>query len=214
MSADGKIATSDRAFAAIASRLDRDRLDAMRAESDAVLIGAGTLRAEDPPLQVRDPARRRARRDRGLDELLTVVVLTRSCRLPATSRFFRDPARERVVLTTEDAARADEISRRGQVTVLRHGHRSVDLARGLADLKERNIHRLLLEGGGAVNAAFAAGDLIDELRLTLCPLLVGGATAPTPVDGQGFPPDRFPRMRLESVERSGDELFLRYLFAH
>jgi riboflavin-specific deaminase-like protein len=213
MSADGKIATADRSHAAISSRLDRDRLDAMRSESDAVLIGAATLRAEDPPLQVRDPARRRARRDRGLDELLTVVVLTRSCRLPATSRFFRDPAKERVVLTTEDAVRADEVARRG-VTLLRHGHRSVDLAGGLAVLKERGVDRLLLEGGGAANAAFAAGDLIDELRLTLCPLLVGGAVAPTPLDGEGFPADRFPRMRLESVERNGDELFLRYVFAH
>jgi riboflavin-specific deaminase-like protein len=212
MSVDGKIATADGRFASFSSRLDRDRMDVLRAESDAVLIGAGTLRAEDPPLQVRDPARRRDRREQGRDELLTVIILTASCDLPAKARVFEEPARERLVLTTEDAPRALAAGLAGRVETLRFGRGSVDLRAALSELRSRGIERLLVEGGGGVNASFLSEDLIDELAVTLCPVILGGREAPTPVEGAGFDRQSLRRARLESVEQEGGELFLRYSF--
>jgi riboflavin-specific deaminase-like protein len=212
MSADGKIATADGAFASFASRLDRDRVDQLRAGVDAVLIGAGTLRAEDPPLQIRDPARRRARREEGRDELLSLAILSASCELPAGARVFTEPARERYLLTTEGAPRPLPPELTERATVLRHGRGRVDLRTALADLKSRGIERLLVEGGGEVNAAFLTEDLLDELYLTLCPVIIGGIAAPTPVGGEGFTRSTLRRARLESMERRGGELFLRYLF--
>lgn len=212
MSADGKIATADGAFASFTSRLDRDRVDQLRAGVDAVLIGAGTLRAEDPPLQIRDPARRRARREAGCDELLSLAILSASCQLPVQARVFAEPALERYLLTTEDAPRPLLPGLAERATVLRHGRGRVDLRTALADLRSRGIKRLLVEGGGEVNATFLAEDLLDELYLTLCPVIVGGTAAPTPVGGEGFARDTLRRARLDSVERRGGELFLRYSF--
>jgi 5-amino-6-(5-phosphoribosylamino)uracil reductase len=187
-------------------------MDLLRAEADAVLIGAGTLRAENPPLQVRDPARRRDRREKGRDELLTVIILTASCDLPDRARVFDEPARERLVLSTVDAPKALSAGLVDRVETLRFGQGQVDLAAALSALRERGIERLLVEGGGGVNASFLAADLIDELAVTLCPVILGGADAPTPVEGTGFDRETLRRARLESVEQEGGELFLRYTF--
>ena len=73
------------------------------------------------------------------------------------------------------------------------------------------IRELLLEGGGATNFAFLRDDLVDEIYLTLCPIVIGGGSSPTPVDGEGFAPENFKRFRLTESHRSGRELFLHYL---
>jgi len=215
VSADGKIDSVAREGGRFSSRLDRDRLDALRAEADALIVGAATVRAEDPPLRVRDPARRHRRLAEGRPEQLVVVVVTRSGRVPPAARFLREPAAARWLAVPDDLgaerlAPLRSVLAEGRLELVRCGHGGVEPALLLARLCERGCRTILIEGGGELLAAFLDRDLVDELRLTLCPTLLGGRAAPGLVGGEGWTLARRPRLRLVQFERVGDELFLRY----
>lgn len=172
----------------------------LRASADAVLVGATNLRADDPDLM---PSRLR-------------VVVTRSGQqvLP-TAKIF-DPALggEAVVAHASTMPEAKLASLRAKAVLVELGSADVDLSRLLRWLaSERGCRTVLCEGGGALVAGLFAARAIDELRLTLVPRVLGGSSAPTIVDGNGFEPDEMPDGRLVDVERIGDELFLRYEFA-
>lgn len=212
MSADGKITSAAREYAEFTSRRDKRNMDRLRAEADAVLVGAGTLRADDPPLQVRDPEMKEHRRALGKpDDLLTVVV-TASLRLDPGSRYFRSgPASSRIVATVEDAPRERLEALRGRAEIWELGHGRVDLPELLRRLRRRGVERLLVEGGGETNWTLFEHHAIDELHVTLAPCLFGGKDAPTPIEGAGLTMQARRRLRLVSVERHDDELFCRYL---
>lgn len=209
-SLDGKIAPADRGPVTFSSRADRAHLFALRDQAQAILVGAGTLRAEDPPL-LPDAARSAARVAAGLAADPLRVVVSGSLDLPLRGRALAPrPAAPVVLLAPEDApAERVQAARQAGHEVLLRGRGAVDLAAALAELERtRGATRVLCEGGGALNAALLAADLVDELWLTVCPVLLGGASAPTLVDGPGLPLPR--RARLREVRREGDELFLCY----
>jgi len=210
LSADGKIATADRGWAALGSRRDRDHVDALRAAADAVLIGAGTVRAEDPPIRIASAERRAARRAAGQPEHPLRIVLSASLDLPEGGRFLAASAARPLVLTTEDAPAARRAALAPGAEILAAGRGRVDLTLALAQLSGRGVGRLVVEGGGEVNAAFLEAGLVDEVHLTLCPLLLGGRLAPTPAGGTGFAGPDAPRLRLLSSETIGDEIVCRY----
>lgn len=188
-------------------------MDAIRAAADAIVVGAGTIRAEDPPIRIRRRAHRDARKTGGKPAHPVAVILSRSLELPLDGRFFQDTRVEKLVVTTEDAPpdRMDRI--RPLAELWQIGSGDVDIQALCAALRRRGIERLLVEGGGEVNRAFLHAGCVDEIYTTLCPLIIGGRDAPTPVDGEGFGPARFPALRLLSVERVDDELYLRYRVA-
>lgn len=211
-SLDGKIAPALGGGVAFTSRADRARLFRQRDLADAVLCGAATLRAEDPPL-LPTAARRAERVAAGRRPNPVRVVLSRSLDLPAAGRALRpEPEAPVVVLTTgaAPAERAAALEARG-ASVLRLGAGDVDLEAALARLeRDHGVARLACEGGGEVNAAMLAADLVDEVHLTLCPVVIGGRDAPTPVAGPGGPADAIRRARLTEHRRVGDELFVVY----
>lgn len=132
VSVDGKIDSVFHEGAGFSSRLDHDRLDELRAIGDALVVGAGTIRSEDPPLRVRDPARRRQREAAGHSEELTVVVVSRTGRVPSTARFLREPAQARILALPEDAPSEGlkELQPHvdaGKLEVLRAGRGAVDV---------------------------------------------------------------------------------------
>jgi 5-amino-6-(5-phosphoribosylamino)uracil reductase len=103
---------------------------------------------------------------------------------------------------------------RAHATLLELGRSRVDVARLLEWLAtERGCKVVLCEGGGVLVSALFAAHAVDELYLTLVPRILGGAGAPTIVEGDGFEPDVIPDAKLVSADRVGDELFLRYDFA-
>ncbi len=216
ISLDGKIDSAAREGGGFSSREDRERLDAYRAEADALVVGAGTVRAEDPPLAIRSAERRRRRLEEGRAEELTVVVVSASGELPATARFLDEPARARWLVVPEmlDPKRLDDalVRRIGAGTLELHriGAERVDLAALVRRLDEAGHARILVEGGGELIAAFLEADALDELRVTLCPCLLGGRAAPTLVGGEGWPLAGRRALRLIACEPVGDELFLRY----
>ncbi|RMF76069.1 MAG: 2,5-diamino-6-(ribosylamino)-4(3H)-pyrimidinone 5'-phosphate reductase [Acidobacteria bacterium] len=214
VSADGKIDSARREGGGFQSRLDRDRLDALRAQADALVVGARTIRAEDPPFRVRDPARRHRRRELGRPEQPLVVVVSRSGRIPADARVLREPAGGRLLAMPRDApAPSPELEtavRQGLLEIVRCGERDVALDELLDELARRDVRRVLVEGGGETLAGFVEQDLLDELCVTVCPVLLGGRDAPTAVEGRGLPVARRRHLELLELERAGGELFLRY----
>lgn len=219
ISVDGKISSSRYEGAGFSSRLDRDRVDQLRSEADAVIVGAGTIRSEDPPLHIRDPARRHQRREAGRPEELIVVVVSASGRIDPAARFLRDPAAARYLAVPEDLP-DDALTRlapaidAGTLSVLRLGSGGVDLRALVARLAQRGCRTLLCEGGGELLASLLAADLLDELRVTLCPTLIGGRQAPTLVGGEGWPLAQRRLLQLVSCEQKGDELYLHYQVGH
>ena len=210
MTADGKITSAHGEYPHFTSDYDQDRMDELRAEADAVGVGAGTLRADNPPLQVRSDAASIKRRALGKTKPLSTVVVSRGLNLDPTSRFFSDPSGERIVATTEEAPadRVAALSERAQVWQLGRG--GVDLGAMVTRLHEHGVERLLVEGGAQLNWAFVTADLFDELYITLAPALLGGSTAPTIVGGPGLRMAEQRRLELLDVHREGDELFCHY----
>jgi len=194
MTLDGKIAASDRSSRWITGEAARREAHRLRSECDAIVVGIGTVLADDPALTVRlDPP--------GPREPLRVVVDSR-CRLPLTARLIAsgDPGRV-VVAVGDDApgAHVEALVSRG-VTVLhcksREGH--VDVSDLCGRLFGLDVRGLLLEGGSELSWAFVEAGLVDRVAVFVAPILLGGAGAPTPVGGRGLPLGG--GMRLRSVE--------------
>jgi len=213
MSLDGKIASVRREFPRFPSRADRRMMDRIRARADAVLVGAGTLRAADFPLRVRSASLKRQRRLSGRPEQPLNVLLSASLAVPLDGRFFSATDTRRLVVTTLEAPRhrVRAAARTAEVLVL--GPRTIAPRRLARELRSRGIRQLLLEGGGATNFRFFQEGLVDEVFLTLCPVVIGGAASPTPVDGAGFTPEHFIRLRMISCRRQGEEVFLHFRVA-
>jgi riboflavin-specific deaminase-like protein len=209
-SIDGKITTSARGKTRFTSDADRRAMDAVRAGCDALLIGAGTLRAEDPPLQVKDPALRRRRLEDGRPETLVNVLLSATLRVPVEGRFFTAPGIRRIVATVEEAP-DDVVRRLGESSeVLKLGRGRVGIPALLGALASRGIGRLLVEGGGEVNAAFLEADCVDEIFLTIAPVVIGGRDSPTACEGEGFAPEEFRRFELVDSRTEAGDVFLHY----
>jgi 2,5-diamino-6-(ribosylamino)-4(3H)-pyrimidinone 5'-phosphate reductase len=211
MTADGKITSAEREYPRITSDLDRETMDRLRAEADAIVVGAGTLRADDPPLHVREAGMRAYRASMGKPVGLVRVVVTASGGIDLASRFFEDePDGVRIVATVEGADPDRLAALEGQAEVWRLGRDQVDLRLMLERLGRRGVERVLVEGGGELNWCFFRDDLVDELYVTVAPGLLGGRDAPTLLEGEGFSMDLQKRLRLLELRREGDEIYCRY----
>ena len=191
---------------------DLDRVDEVRASCDAILVGANTVRRDDPRLLVRSERRRADRVDRGLTADPIKVTMTRTGGLSPTARFFATGGAAKVVYCPRQAE-PEVRARLGAVADVVAVPGSVDLAAVLADLADRGVGRLLVEGGGDVLTRFLAAGLVHELHLALAPFFVADPRAPRWVGAGPLPfgPDR--PMRLLDSTRIGDLVLLRYALA-
>lgn len=212
MSADGYIDDASDRRLILSDEADLDRVDDLRAGCDAILVGAGTIRRDDPRLRVRSAARREDRVGRGLPASPVRVTLTASGLDPA-ARFFADDGIERLVYAPAAAA-GPVAGRLGAAATVVAWPEPPSLEWLLADLAGRGIGRLMVEGGAAVLGQFLAGGLADELQLAVAPLLVADEAAarlvalPLTLGGR---PARWPReLRLAETGRSGRMALLRY----
>ncbi|HKQ60647.1 MAG TPA: dihydrofolate reductase family protein [Candidatus Polarisedimenticolaceae bacterium] len=211
MTADGKITSAAREYPRFTSELDRRTMDRLRAEADAIVVGAGTLRADDPLLHVRTTELRDYRRRLGKPDALPRVLVTASAAIDPQAHFFDDAdGADRIVVTVEDAPDERLAALAARAELWRLGRGRVDLRELLRRLRERGVERLLLEGGGELNWAFLRDDLVDELFVTIAPALLGGREAPTLLEGEGWPMAAQRRLRLVELRREGDELYCRW----
>ena len=211
MTADGKITSGAREYPRFTSDLDRLTMDRLRAETDAIVVGAGTMRADNPRLDVRDPGMRALRRRLGKAPGLVRVLVTRSGAIDPGSRFFdEEEGGARIIATVEQADEAALAAINGKAEIWKQEGDRVEPGLLLELLAGRGVERVLLEGGGELNWAFVKEDLVDELYVTVAPALLGGRKAPTLLEGEGFTMAEMKRLRLVDMRREGDEIFCRY----
>jgi riboflavin-specific deaminase-like protein len=213
MTADGKIASANRQVASLGSPRDRSNMLRLRATVDAVLCGARTVEAGPIRLSPGPAKYRRLRLRQGLAEYHLRIVASGSGSVNPGAEIFRHHFSPIVVLTTD---RISAQRRRGLEAVADEvkicGDTAIDFRLALQWLHDQwRVKRLLCEGGGELNGALFAADLVDELHLTICPHILGGRLAPTIAGGQGIPSlaQAIP-LELQSMKRAGAELFLVY----
>jgi diaminohydroxyphosphoribosylaminopyrimidine deaminase/5-amino-6-(5-phosphoribosylamino)uracil reductase len=199
---DGRIADADGQSRWITGEQARRRALRLREEYDAVLVGAGTIAADDPRLT------RRLGLAKGRPHWR--IVLDRRMRVSPAARVWK-AAGERILVTAvaPSAAAASRFRRRGvQIWVLRGRGGWVDLRRLLSELGRHGVASLMVEGGGETLGAFFAAGIVDRVAAFLAPRVLGGADAPPAVAGSGFELSRTPRLSGMRVERVGGDLLV------
>jgi 5-amino-6-(5-phosphoribosylamino)uracil reductase len=184
----------------------------VRASCDAIMVGAVTVRTDNPRLLVRSPARRDERAARGLPSSPMKITVSESVDLDADSNFFTVGETEKLIYTSSGRVR-DARARLGPVATIVDGGPRVRMRRLTEDLADRGVGRLMVEGGGVVHTQFLADDLVDELQLVVAPLFVGDSSAPRFVSDGRFPWNAGRRATLAEVRQIGDVVLLRYAFS-
>jgi len=194
---------------ALSNEADFDRVDEVRASCDAIMVGAVTVRTDNPRLLVRSRARRDRRTARGLAPSPMKITVTDRVDLDARSNFFTAGDTEKIVYTPSPRV-ADARSRLGPVATVVDGGQPVEMRRISEDLGARGVERLMVEGGGKVHTQFLTDDLVDELQLVIAPMFVGDSQAPRFVRDGHFPWNAGQRAKLADVRQIGDVVLLRY----
>lgn len=213
MTADGKIDTFERKGAAISSRHDKERVDRLRAESDAVMVGGRTLLDEDPKLTVKSEALRAERLARGLSPNPIKVGVVSEANLKPDSMFLNTSPARIVIFTTHRTSRDGLAFLRAHgVDVYVHDSEKVDLSKALGTLKELGIQRLMVEGGATLNFELLKLWLVDEISAYIAPMIFGGESAPTMAAGSGLERNAAIPLKLLSVEKEEDGgVLIKYL---
>jgi 5-amino-6-(5-phosphoribosylamino)uracil reductase len=209
MSLDGYLDDAGPDRLLLSNDADFDRVDEVRATCDAILVGAATIRADNPRLLVRSAERRAARQARGLPASPVKVTVTSQGALDPAAQFFTAGDVEKLVYCATPAVSA--VRRRlGAVATVTDGGDPVDVAVIGADLARRGVRRLMVEGGGTMHTQFLTAGLVDELQLVVAPFFVGDSRAPSFVGDGKFPWGPTHRAVLASVRQIGDVVLLRY----
>jgi 2,5-diamino-6-(ribosylamino)-4(3H)-pyrimidinone 5'-phosphate reductase len=196
MSADGKIALRGGAPLQLSDEEDLRRVHALRAASDAILVGIGTVLSDDPRLLAKGE---------GVARQPLRVVLDSRGRLPPQARVL-DGAAKTLVFTSKGNGR-----RWTNAETVEAGEGRVDLRLALRELAARGVQSLMVEGGATVIGSFLRAGLVDDLRIFLAPLVVGGG-APTLVEGPGAErAEHVLRMRMVSAAPLGQGVLLHYV---
>lgn len=209
MSADGKLSTSERRQVKISGSADFSRVDRIKAESDAIMVGIGTVLADDPSLTVKSTDLRSARRAKGLPEHPVRIVVDSRARTPIDAAILHKGEGVRVIACSEKAeeGKKDGLSRYARIIVA--GNDTVDLTALLSSLHAMGIRTLLVEGGGTLIWGLFRAGLVDRLTCYVGNRVIGGASAPTLADGEGFIRDQdFIPLSLEGIERIDEGVLL------
>lgn len=202
-SADGKLATFVRRQTKISSKEDMRRVQRLRSSVDAVLVGIGTILADDPHLTVK----REYLGKRRVAKNPIRVVIDSGMRIPRKARVL--DGRERTIVAT--ASRSKKAIRNAEILVCGKKGK-VDLKRLLNELEKRGIRKLLVEGGGEVIWSFLREGLADELRIFVGNLVLGGKDAPTVADGVGARSAKEAvELKLKRARRMEGGILLEYL---
>ncbi len=212
MTADGKIATANRAVSSFGSQRDHEHLLELRATADAVMCGARTADLNDINLGPGPAKFRRLRLRRGLAEYNLRIIVSGSGSVDPDAAVFKHQFSPIIILTTKRAMKRVAKPLLHLAEVIGCGNTEIDFAAFLQWLrKTHKVKRLLCEGGGELNGELFRAGLVDELHVTVCPKIFGGRTAPTIADGRGF--ERLAaaaQLQLHAFRQVDAEIFLTY----
>ncbi len=209
MSIDGYLDSAAVKRLPLSNDADFDRVDAVRATCDAIMVGAATVRNDNPRLLVRAQGRRADRLANGQGSSPIKVTVTGQGRLDACANFFAMGESEKVVYCASPAVEGLR-DRLGEVATVVDGGEPVAMDRISEDLYARGVRRLMVEGGGTVHTQFLTADLVDELHLVVAPFFVGDSRARRFVGDGRFPWNSRRRATLAEVRQIGDVVLLRY----
>ena len=213
LSLDGYLGSASPRRLELSNDADFDRVDAVRASCDAILVGAATVRNDNPRLLVRSQNRREARTARGLPPSPIKVTVTERVELDPHADFFTTGDAEKLVYCVSPRV-GDARTRLGEVATVVDGGQRVKMRRLSEDLGARGVHRLMVEGGGKVHTQFLTDNLADELQLVVAPFFVGDSRATRFVSDGHFPFNPGRRATLAEVRQIGDVVLLRYALSN
>ena len=202
-SIDGKIAPAKRGHVPFGTPYDRKKMQIIRKKSDAIIMGASSLRAYKKPLIIKNQKK----------QPVNIIVSSRLDDISPNWEFFQEKKTTRIlfVKALPSNKRLSLFKKNSEVIQIKKTTSASPLAKQIvAHLKKIGIKTLLVEGGGQLIWEFVSAKLLDELNVTLTPLLVGGAHAPTLMDGHGFTAKSILKLKLKKVEKIGHELYLVY----
>lgn len=209
MSADGKLSTRERRQVKISGTADFQRVDRIKAASDAIMVGIGTVLADDPSLTVKSPELKAERIAQGQDENPIRVVVDSRGRTPIEAAILNKGPGRRIVAVAGTAAEQNRKALEGKAEVIATGVESVDLSALLEALHARGVRRLMVEGGGTLIWSLIEADLVDEIQTFVGNLVIGGKDAPTLADGTGFLADQgFVKLDLADIQRMEEGVLL------
>jgi GTP cyclohydrolase II len=209
VSIDGYIGSASPRRLELSNSADFDRVDSVRATCDAIMVGAGTVRSDNPRLLVRSKSRREHRAAQGLPPSPLKVTVSERLELDPCADFFTAGESEKLVYCATARIR-DAHAQLGHVATIVDGGEPVEMRRVSEDLAARGVRRLMVEGGGKVHTQFLAENLADELQLVVAPLFVGDSRAARFVNDGRFPWNAGQRATLAEVRQIGDVVLLRY----
>jgi 5-amino-6-(5-phosphoribosylamino)uracil reductase len=209
MSIDGYLDAATDQRLLLSNDADFDRVDAVRAECDAILVGAMTVRRDNPRLVVRSEARQEERASRGLSATPTKVTVTRTGELDPCANFFAMGVTEKLVYCQSSRVAAISAGL-GHVATVVDGGEPIDFHRLAEDLFTRGVRLLMVEGGGTMLTQFLTAGLADELHLVVAPFFVGNSKARRFVGDGDFPWNPSHRATLAEARQIGDVVLLRY----
>ena len=211
ITADGKIADYTRSAARFGSATDKAHLESQISIVDGVIFGAGTLRAYGTSLPISNTKLKQLRLDRGQSLQPIHLVVSASGKIDRQLKFFQQPI-TRWLLTTKDNSQLWQNNNLFERIIVgkTDANSNFEWQEILAQLSELGMRKLAVLGGEELVASLLAVKAIDEIWLTVCPVIFGGVTAPTPVAGKGWLQSESIKLDLLEVKHIGQEVFLHY----
>lgn len=211
VTADGKIADYTRSAARFGSATDKAHLESQISLVDGVIFGAGTLRAYGTSLPISNTKLIQSRQNRGQSLQPIHIVVSASGKIDSGLKFFQQPI-PRWLLTTKDNSQLWQNNNLFDRVIVgkTNSKSSFEWSEILAQLFNLGIEKLAILGGGELVASLLAIGAINEIWLTVCPVIFGGVTAPTPVAGKGWLQSEGIKLDLLEVKHIGQEVFLHY----
>jgi len=207
-SLDGKISDESRKQLRISCQKDLERVDKLRAESDAIMVGIGTVLADDPSLTVKNPELKKLRIKEGKSGNPIRVVVDSKCRIPINAKILNGKAKTVVAVSRRaDKGKIEELRKKENVEVVVFGEKRVNLSGLLKHLYKVGVRKLMVEGGGTLINSLISEKLVDEIYIYYGSMLIGGKTSPTIVDGQSF--SKPVELEITSLEKFGKGILIK-----
>ena len=199
---DGKLATRT-GDSKLSSKADKNRVHKLRTKVDAILIGKNTAKLDDPILSAHHAKKKNPIR----------IILDSDATIDSNSRILRTSSKIPTIITVAESAYKKNLQRLEKlpVQIIVCGKHRINIKKLLIALRKQGIKKILIEGGGETNWSFVKENLVDEVIITVTPYLVGGISATTLVDGDGFSTvAKSTKLKLKSVRRMNNEIILHY----
>ncbi|ABD42272.1 2,5-diamino-6-(5-phosphoribosylamino)pyrimidin-4(3H)-one reductase [Methanospirillum hungatei JF-1] len=186
VSADGKLSTRERRQVKISGKEDFDRVDEIKAGCDAIMVGIGTVLADDPSLTIKSADRIAERVRNGKPEHPVRIVVDSQARTPPDAKILHKGPGLRIIAVSLAAPEENISALKNHAEIIQAGEVTVDLPVLLTKLAEKGIKRLMVEGGGTLIWGMLSAGLVDELTMFVGNIIIGGKDAPTLADGTGY----------------------------